>query len=82
MMKTTRVETDASLFLGVLLGALTAFVTGGSVSRFVFGGHFFDPIVLVGAFVLVPIVLIVGSRRSKRQPPKQAVPPTEEERDD
>jgi undecaprenyl pyrophosphate phosphatase UppP len=67
MSEARQTKKDASLLVGVPLGALTALITGGVVSRFVFGGRFFDPIILVAAFVLVPIVLVVGDRRSKRQ---------------
>jgi undecaprenyl pyrophosphate phosphatase UppP len=67
MSEARKAKKDASLLLGVPLGALTALVTGGSISRFVFGGHFFDPVVVVTAVVLVPIVLIIGDRRSRRR---------------
>lgn len=56
---------QASLIVGVPLGTLMAIVTGGLVSRFVFGERFFDPVVVVTCCVVVPLTLILINRRSQ-----------------
>jgi hypothetical protein len=72
---------EASPFVGVPLGVLTALVVGGATSRLL-GGCFFDPFVVVTAVVLVPAVLIGGSYLSKRKAlVKETLPPGEDDED-